>query len=146
MRHTAAWLQEAGRPAEFIVGLQPTSPFRQAADIDACLHLIRTTGCDACYTVSPLDFPPEWTLDLDGDRVRLWREEFAPIFSVPRQQLPAHYRQNGAVEVYRSKILLERNELYGKDVRAVVMSARDSLDIDTPLDLEMARVLIAKLV
>jgi CMP-N-acetylneuraminic acid synthetase len=40
--------------------------------------------------------------------------------------------------------VLERGSLYGQDSRPFVMQAHESVDIDTPFDLEMTEWLLAR--
>jgi CMP-N-acetylneuraminic acid synthetase len=51
------------------------------------------------------------------------------------------YRLNGAIYVTGRRILLEGNRILGRDTRALVMDA-SSVDIDTPLDLKLAALII----
>jgi N-acylneuraminate cytidylyltransferase/CMP-N,N'-diacetyllegionaminic acid synthase len=61
-----------------------------------------------------------------------------------RQDKPQVFARNGpAVLVARTEVL-QRGSLYGGDVRALVMSAEESIDIDSPLDLDLLDCLLAK--
>ena len=144
LRHAARWLARHGRSAELTVLLQPTSPLRAAADIDATVRKLIETGADAAFTVCEADTPAEWLLRLSGDRAQQLLDEQRRRFSTPRQLLPPVYRQNGAVEVYRTERVLAGRDLYGDDMRAVVMPRENSIDIDDWLDLQVAEALLAK--
>jgi hypothetical protein len=62
-----------------------------------------------------------------------------------RQEKGKLYARNGpAVVALRPERLDPADGLYGGDVRAYVMGARDSLDVDTPFDLELARLLLGR--
>ncbi|MGA8307441.1 MAG: hypothetical protein WB723_17345, partial [Candidatus Acidiferrales bacterium] len=55
---------------------------------------------------------------------------------------PPVYRLNGAIYVIRRRVLLEENRILGRDTRALIMDAESSVDIDTPLDLKLAALII----
>ena len=144
LRHAVRWLADHGRGAPLTVLLQPTSPLRTAADIDATVRTLIETGADSAFTVCEADTPAEWLLRVNGDRARQLLEGGRAHFSTPRQLLPPTYRQNGAVEVYRTERLLAGQDMYGDDMRVVVMSREDSIDIDERLDLERAEAVLAR--
>jgi CMP-N-acetylneuraminic acid synthetase len=144
LRHAVRWLADQGREAPLTVLLQPTSPLRTAADIDATVRKLIETGADSAFTVCEAATPAEWLLRLSGDRARQLLEGERARFSTPRQLLPPVYRQNGAVEVYRTERLLVGEDMYGDDARVVVMPRERSIDIDDRLDLERAEALLAR--
>lgn len=126
-----------------VVLLQPTSPFRRAAHIDAAVNLLRTSGADA--VVSVMQVPHQFT---PGSLLRLEGERLVPASDAPgparRQDKPILYARNGpAVLAVRTEVLLGQRVLYGRDTRALVMSRAESLDIDDAFDLEMAELLLA---
>lgn len=124
-------------PCEVLVLLQPTSPLRRAEHVDAAVGLLRDTGADAVVSVVPVPhrFAPDSLMDVVGDRL------VARTGPMHRQSKQLLYARNGpAVLAVRSATL--RDELYGGDVRAYVMGERESLDIDTPFDLELAEALL----
>ena len=144
LRHAARWLADDGREAPLTVLLQPTSPLRVAADIDATVRKLIETDADSAFTVCEADTPAEWLLRVDDDRARQLLEGEEERFSTPRQLLPPVYRQNGAVEVYRTERLLAGKDMYGEDARVVIMPRSQSIDIDDRLDLERAEAVLAR--
>lgn len=123
---------------DVIVLLQPTSPLRRAEHVDAVVALLLETGADAVVTLVPVPhrFEPGSLLELDGNRLRRLGEG-----AVRRQDKPLLYARNGpAVLALRADRISD--DLYGGDVRAYVMNARDSLDVDDAYDLELARALV----
>jgi CMP-N-acetylneuraminic acid synthetase len=63
---------------------------------------------------------------------------------VPRAQLDDVYWQNGVVDVTRRGVILERGVMIGQRVAGLVTEPADSIDIDTPLDLQLAELLLAQ--
>jgi N-acylneuraminate cytidylyltransferase/CMP-N,N'-diacetyllegionaminic acid synthase len=146
--------RESYRP-DAVVLLQPTSPFRRAAHIDAAVDLFNSSGADSVVSVVPVphQFTPSSLMRLDGDRLAfLGGPSSRPDESLDRgpgllrrQDKPRLFARNGpAVVVVRTSVMLEQHALYGHDTRALVMSREDSLDIDDAFDLELAELLIAR--
>ena len=61
-----------------------------------------------------------------------------------RQQLPAAYQLNGAVYAARTDHLRSGGRLVERGTGAVVMPSERSIDVDTELDLEIARHLATR--
>ena len=61
-----------------------------------------------------------------------------------RQDKPRLFARNGpAVLAIRTRVL-EAGSLYGTDTRGLVMSAEDSLDVDSPWDLAVLDAILAR--
>jgi len=134
--------REQYRP-DAIVLLQPTSPFRRAAHIDAAVDLLVASGADSVVSVVPVphQFTPSSLMQIDGDRLVPWSQGPQPL---RRQDKPRLFARNGpAVVAVRTDVLVAQHTLYGADTRALVMSREESLDVDDGFDLEMAALLMA---
>jgi len=122
-----------------LVLLQPTSPLRRAEHVDGAVHLLFDTGADSVVSVVevPHRFAPDSLMELENGRLRVRSQP------TTRQQQPLVYARNGpAVLALRPARFGE--VLYGGDVRPYVMTERDSLDVDTPEDLELAELLLSR--
>jgi N-acylneuraminate cytidylyltransferase len=129
--------QELG-PVGAVCLLQCTSPLRTASTIDAAVDKLYSTGCDAVLSVTA-DPHLFWFGDLEGDR---FSPRYDPRQRPRTQQIPAGYREDGAVYVMRRSLLVDEGVRMGGDLRAVIQSPLESLDIDTPEDLLMAEALL----
>jgi CMP-N-acetylneuraminic acid synthetase len=127
--------------ADIIVCLQPTSPLRSAQDIDQAVTLCVRTGADSVVSLCRADHHPYWMKKVVGNRVY-------PLMEVDdeqyprRQDLPPAYQLNGAVYVTRRHILLEQERLLGANTLAYIMPRERSVDIDTPIDLKLAELMM----
>ena len=140
--HAAQWHVENTRTRpDYVLLLQPTSPFRTSADIDAAVRLAIETGADSVFGVEQAPSHPMLTRRID-ERGRLHPFHAAPGGYPRRQDLPPAYVTNGAIYLVRGEVLLERRSLHGDDVVAYEMPAERSLDIDTPWDLHMANLIV----
>jgi CMP-N,N'-diacetyllegionaminic acid synthase len=124
---------------DYLVLLQATSPFRQAEDIDAAIACCARTGAPACVTVVDSGKSPYWMFQLGED------QRLAPVLpggtKKHRQQLPRSYAPTGAVYVAEVSWFREHMTFYAAETVGQVMPPERSIDVDTPLDLKLARAL-----
>jgi CMP-N,N'-diacetyllegionaminic acid synthase len=141
LQHVLTQLKAAeGREPEIIVLLQPTSPLRRAEHIDGAVTMLEQTQADSVVSLCAAEHHPAWMKRIERGRVLPFLEN-APEYT-RRQDLTPVYRLNGAIYVTRRRVLLEENRILGRDTRALVMDAESSVDIDTPLDLKLAALII----
>jgi CMP-N-acetylneuraminic acid synthetase len=134
LQHARAAMAQACA-ADVVVLLQPTSPLRRGEHIDAVLDLLESSGADSVVTVVevPHQYNPASVMRLDGERLRPFLDG---VTVARRQDKPRLYARNGpAVLAVRARTL-EGGSLYGDDCRGLVMSERESLDVDSLEDLE----------
>jgi len=141
LQHVLSQLQALeGCAPEVIVLLQPTSPLRVAADIDRAVIMLEQTQADSVVSLCVADHHPASMKRVEQGRVLPFLDD-APE-CVRRQDLPPVYRLNGAIYATRRRVLLETNRILGRDTRALIMDADSSVDIDTPLDLKVATLIM----
>ncbi len=140
--HALDWLREnAGGEPEYLLLLQPTSPLRTTADIDAAIDLARARGADAVLGVCEAEPHPYLARRVDENGAL---SHFIPVpeASGPRQGFPPAYVLNGALYLNRSTSLRASRAFQPPGALALVMPRERSLDIDTPLDLRIAEALL----
>jgi N-acylneuraminate cytidylyltransferase len=141
---TAAMIDVALHALEAVPGhgvlvlLQPTSPLRTSADIDAACELFAGSGAPSCVSVSPAEQSPYWMYGLGV------RGELLPILEPPegvarRQDLPPVYVLNGAIYVADVAALKRSRSFVTRGTVGYTMPAERSIDIDTAADFEAAR-------
>jgi N-acylneuraminate cytidylyltransferase/CMP-N,N'-diacetyllegionaminic acid synthase len=143
--HALRWLEahEGYRPSAVVL-LQPTSPLRTPADIDAAWRLLRRRKADAVVSVTPAMHHPWWTKTVRADG-RL--ADFLPSINGKasrRQDLPAAYALNGAVYLARREALLRHGTWYGRRAYAYVMPPERSLDLDTAWEFHLAELIMSE--
>jgi CMP-N-acetylneuraminic acid synthetase len=141
LRHALELLQLAGQAPEIAVLLQPTSPLRRAADIDACVQLFEDQDAGSVFSVCAVDHHPGKAVLVHDGHVEPFTTE--RDMEARRQDMVDAYRQNGAVYVVGVADFLASGRLYRRPCRAHVMDRRDSIDIDDELDLRLAEMLLA---
>jgi len=134
-------LDSVDQDYEYVVLLQPTSPFRTAEDIDAAVELCAGSRAPAVVSVCPAKTSPHWMFFVGEDGSM---EPAIPAEKVigRRQELPPAFELNGAVYVARTDWLRENGSFFGGETLAYVMPEERSVEIDTPLDLLVARAIL----
>lgn len=130
---------EGDRPT-WVVTLPPTSPFRRAATVAACLELARSApaSIDCVMTVTE-DRRDLWRMDERGALTRLFPN--APRRQQDRTPL---YEENSALYVTRVEALRATGIVLGRGVRGVVIDPIEAWDINTETDLTIAEALLAR--
>ena len=128
-------LQVLGDTVDIVAFIQPTSPFLKPEIIDQAIALLSDPRYDSVITVEE-DYGYYGTLDAEGCYHPFRKERRR------RQEMEPFYRDNGALYLAPRQIFMEGRRM-GERVGVVVMSAEDSLEIDTPFDLLIAEQIAA---
>jgi N-acylneuraminate cytidylyltransferase/CMP-N,N'-diacetyllegionaminic acid synthase len=140
--HALEWLRDReGEHPDYVMLLQPTSPFRTAQDIDAAVSLALNKDADAVVSVSEAPAHPFLIKRLTAEGVL---EDFVakPEGYLPRQALPEAYYVNGAIYLAKRDVILERCAWYTERTFPYLMPAERALDIDTHWDLYLANLVM----
>jgi CMP-N-acetylneuraminic acid synthetase len=130
---------------DYIVLLQPTSPLRDSVDITEAIELLEKKNADAIISVCEVDHSPLWmnTLPLDGSMVGFIHDE---VKNKRSQDLDVFYRLNGAIYICNIEALLDKGSFFIDNlINSYLMPIEKSVDIDSYLDLEMAKVILQNL-
>lgn len=136
--HALEEMDRLGWQADAVMVLQPTSPLRRAEHIDAAIDLMQSTGADTVVSVVevPHVFNPN-SLLIQEPSGRLVPYAAGDMV-LRRQDKPQVYARNGPAILLVQRATLESGQLYGEDVRPLLMELRDSVDVDGPDDLLQA--------
>ncbi len=122
-------------PVDAVVTLQPTSPLRLDAWLDACAERLRSPSFDSAVTVSPVT-SKVGTIE-DG----AFRPEYR--LETRSQDMTPHYRENGAIYLTRAATIAA-GSVFGTRIAAVVTDhVFTTVDIDTADDLAYAESVLA---
>jgi CMP-N-acetylneuraminic acid synthetase len=132
--HAVAWAESDGTNVDLVVTLQPTSPLRDAGQIDAALRLLDGPGVRSVVSVAVLGLPTSVLGALmDGRFTRALADE-----ATRRQESPAAVRLTGGIYVTRRDLLRE-GRLLDEQPAALVVDPTSAVDVDTEDDLKAAR-------
>lgn len=128
---------------DYIMILQPTSPFRTGDDIDNCIKLIIDEEGDSVMSMSELVGISLTKLKKieNGEIVGLVKNEGGE--STRRQELEKIYVRNGGVYLTRTQCI-KKGDLFGKKSLAYIMPPEKSIDINEPFDFEVAGLIMSK--
>lgn len=144
-KHAIDFYQERrGKAFDYTVLLQPTSPLRKARHIMEAIELMLEKKADAVISVCEVDHPPLWANTLPEDRsmANFLKEE---VKGKRSQDFAAYYRLNGAIYICKtSRLIKEKTFFPGDSIYAYEMPIEDSIDIDTEIDLLVARSILQK--
>lgn len=146
MIHAIDWLeQNESWVADIIVYLQPTSPLRKSHHIDDAIQLLASDNLDVVVSVTevPHQYTPESLMHIRDGRLFPHYERSTQV--TRRQEKGSYFARNGpAVLACTRHSLYSPRGFYGEPNRVLplVMDARDSIDIDSELDLVLASCLM----
>ena len=141
LEHLVTWVEQHHGPVGTIVDLQPTSPLRTPKDIQDCMQLL-DDETDLVITGYEADKNPYFDMIeyKENGRVGLVKSPESNV--VARQQAPAVFAMNGSIYVWRRSSL--GKGLWNSNPRLHVMPRERSIDIDEPLDFDIAELLMRR--
>lgn len=143
IRHTVREMATTeGESPMAIVLLQPTSPLRTAAHIDAAIELFEKEQADSVVSVSePLEHPCDmaWfdngTMTLALSAEERWKG---------RQTYSNFYFVNGAIYIIKTELIETAIHPWGGKTIPFLMSPLESIDVDEWPQLTLAELLIGR--
>lgn len=135
--HLVDFVEKMGVDITRVVDLDPTSPLRNVADIEAAIGLL-DENTDCVITAYHADKNPYFNMvehQPDGN-VRLVKP--SPVTS--RQEAPAVYAMNGSVYVWHRATL--NAGLWNGRTKLYEMPRERSIDIDSEIDFKLVEMLM----
>lgn len=134
---------EEGVRFDWVLLLQPTSPFRTLGDLRQALRLARDDdACDAVISVVRVySVHPALMKRIEDGRL----EPFCvpePEGTRRQDYAPAAYMRNGAIYLTRRSVLVERGSMWGDAIRPYEMPEERSAGVDSELDLKVVDALM----
>jgi CMP-N-acetylneuraminic acid synthetase len=136
-------IKECFVSSPIIVEVMCTNPLKTVDDIDGAIEKLVVTGADSVVTVARVwDHHPSRLKYIENDRLC----DFYPEVPESRRQdlTPSAYVRNGSVYAFTLSSFVETGRRLGRDVRPLVMDEKRSINIDEPIDLEIARLIIER--
>ncbi|QHQ60698.1 acylneuraminate cytidylyltransferase family protein [Anaerocolumna sedimenticola] len=125
---------------EFIV-LQPTSPLRTSKDIDNAIELFYKMKAETVISVVKAEHPPTWYKKISPDGILI--DYYTSVDnSQNRQEEEVTFLPNGAIFVFNFNALKKNCGYYNSKTYPYVMPQENSVDIDTPIDFQLAELLL----
>jgi len=136
---------EMGYRPDLVVLLQPTSPLRNAEDINSAIRLLLESKADSVVSLKAVTEFPQWMKKMDEE------SRISPLFdeleiTSARQDLEKSYLLNGAIYLSTVEAMKKHRGFYGGDTRGYLMGEEHSVDIDTLHDFLLAEALLSRTV
>ena len=126
-----------GKSVDILVSIPATSPLRLPEDVAACLNRLLSTDADVVMVVSEPHRNPYFNmvrLDADGNA----RPVMHGSGITRRQDAPPVFDITTVAYAVRVPFLMSCEKLWDGRIKTVVVPKERALDIDEPVDLELA--------
>ncbi len=145
--HALDWLKKKEHyEPDLIVLLYPTAPFRKTRSIDLAIEeMLKHPEADSLRSVRLCSEHPYKMWVIEGERLLPFvkgKDPAMPTWSY--QSLPKVYVQNANIYITRPATLRNKGNPIGDTVLPFVMDEIESIDINEPMDLQIAEGLIQK--
>jgi len=126
--------------------LQVTNPFKTTQFIDEAIAKFKKENCDALISVSkvPEIYNPHWVFIPNSNNLLKLAMKEDEIIS-RRQDLPVAYHRDGAIYITKSKVILDKNTLYGNTLTYIDSPMECNVNIDTFEDWKKAESMLKKM-
>lgn len=121
---------------DYLIILQPTSPLRISKDIDNALTLCHKMNAYSVVSVTEKSKDRKLLYDVNKKHKLL-----DPFVKTKNNETRKLFILNGAIYILRFKNILKGLSIINKNSLAYEMPFERSIDIDTKLDLEIARLI-----
>ena len=137
-QHAIKVVEEKFGRFERFLSLPATAPLRSQQDVERCLNRL-DKETDVVISMTPATRSPWFNMVYQGPKgdLRLLVEGKY----TRRQDAPIGYDVTTLAYVLRPEFILEKQRLWDGRVKGIEIPPERALDIDTPLDLEIARFL-----
>jgi len=138
LQHAVKYLEEnENYIPDVIVLLYATSPLLKANRISEAIKFLKEKNFDSVMSV--VEDKGHFWIENNGKYKRLY-----PKVPKNRQYTEPLFRENGAIYVCKRNLLMERGEIVGGKVGFLKMRREETIDIDEPLDFEIAEFLMRR--
>ncbi len=147
LQHAVGFMEKRLKTTfDYVVLLQPTSPFRTPEDVDLTIkQLIKLNADSAVSLVAITDNHPIKAKAYRDGFVYSYFNNVVEPEGMRRQELPTAYKRSGAVYVMKRDLLMKDGLFYGKKIAGHIVPEERSIDIDNEKDWIVAEYMLKKL-
>ena len=132
----------AGRSYDIICCLYATAPLRTAEDIRKTVELIELGVCDFSMAVTDYSHPPYLAMQLNDQG--FLRPRWPELTIKKSQEMGEFLIGNGSTYAATVPAFLSVKDFIGPNMRGYMMPRSRSVDIDAPIDLDMAQFFVSR--
>lgn len=144
VKHTLEFLKsESDYEPDIVLLLNPTSPFRYANSIDQAVSKLVNSDIESVFgAVVSIRSTMLWYGIWEKEENGSIKAMYDPHKPKNRQEagFKPYVLENGSIYAAKTHVIHKYNSLIGLTADYVLMSPTDSLDINVPQDLELAKV------
>ena len=142
IRHAINFVTAQGEKYDVVTLLEPTSPLRQAADIDSSIEIFFSSNKKSVLSVTRAEsFHPNFMFELDENQVMIPFEN-KKFRSVRRQDISGIYALDGTIYTFCPQSFLQTSEVFipGSTI-GLQLEKYKSIEIDDVYDFIQAEAL-----
>lgn len=142
--HALSWYRERGENFDYILLLQPTTPFRNADFIDCAIEQLIESENNCLISVKsvPHEYNPNWQFRMSQATHGITSYEDKIISR--RQDLNSTFVRDGGIYLVRVSFLLKMKSFFDNQMDYIVNLDHPPINIDTWDDLAIAREYVSK--
>lgn len=142
VKHALLWFEnDSGIKVDYIVLLQPTTPFRTAKDIDNAIEQMKQsckpTSLISCYDASHVH--PSIMYRYDGEALHPYLENHT---FQRRQDFDKVFVRNGAIYIVERDYFVQSGKMVNDEPLLYLMERERSINVDEEFDLLLAEFLL----
>ena len=140
--HALDFLESNGRMFDIVVLLEPTSPLREAKDIQQALHHMNNTGASAIVSVCRAESTHPAFMFRKTSSGRLKPFSSSSPTNLRRQQIEPMFYLDGTLYASTVEALREQKSFYHEDTLAYEVPKWKAIEIDDIDDFEMVEAIV----
>lgn len=126
---------------EIVIMLEPTAPLRNPEDLGNAVKMFRDKNWDSCFSGATLQDFLIWKKDKNGELISV-NYDFKN--QGPRQMREPDYVENGAIYMFKPKIMTEEKNRFGGKIGIFPNHFWQSFEIDEPDDWDFVELVFNK--
>lgn len=141
--HALNYVNSVGHHYDYLMLLQPTTPFRSSSMIDEAIEMIIDKKSDALVSIIDVgaNHPFRMYSINNNNKIEAIYNSENPMLA--RQHLPKFYIRSGDIYLIKTDVFREKFTFLPKNTLGFIIDENKHINIDTPLDLKIAELLLS---
>ena len=140
-KHAITKIEKVSQKIDLVVALQPTSPLREALDIDQAVKKFLVEGYDSLFSACAVEDRFVWSEDANGTLIP---ETYDFKNRKPRQKITTKYLENGSIYIFTPNLIFSHNNRLGGRIGMSIMESYKMFQIDSFEDLAICEAVMRR--